>query len=124
MEKKAVKQLGTPSGVPQTKRLSALEAIAEILGELTGKSLGPNADLRACLEIMVHGDLKDSERLQAWLALLKYTRAQLKSVEHSGTITEVQVALSPKEIESILHADPFSKAVSVDPLGLGHDTEV
>lgn len=110
-----------PPGQPKEKRRTSIEAVRDILHELTGKDLGPDADLRAVLELLVFGDLKDGERLQAYTALLKYTRAQLKAVEHSGTVTEVQVALTPKEVEAILYADPFSKAVDVTPREIPSD---
>lgn len=104
---------GPQAGVPQLRRRSTLEAVSEILRELIGKDLGPDADIRMLMDLLVNGDLKDSERAAGWAALMKYTRAQLKAVEHSGTVTEVQVQLSPDDIKGIIAADPFKAAIEV-----------
>ena len=111
------------AGIPQKARRAAIDAIRETLQELTGKDFGPDADLRIVLELLVHGDLKDGERLQAWTQLLKYTRAQLKAVELNATVKAVEVQLTPKEVEAILHSDPFAKPVELQPREIAHDPD-
>ena len=113
-DKRALGLGGPKPGVPALKKQrSALEAVRDIIQELTGKDLGPDADLKMFMELLINGDLTNESRLSGWTALMKYTRAQLKAVEHSGTVTEVQVQLSPDDIKGIIAADPFKSAIEV-----------
>jgi hypothetical protein len=66
------------------------------------------------LSLLVDPDLSKETKLQGWLHLLRYTRPTFKSIEHSGTVIEAQVQLSPKEIEAIMAGDPFSKAKEIE----------
>jgi len=107
------RKAGTAVGVPYGKRRSSLEALKDIVHDLTGKDYGPDVDLRLVMELILLGDVTQEAKLSALTSLLKYTRAQLKAVEHSGAVLNLQTELAPKEIEAILARDPFLTATPV-----------
>lgn len=100
-------------GQPQARRRTSLDALQDIVHDLTGKDYGPDVDLRLVMELILLGDVTQEAKLSALTSLLKYTRAQLKAVEHSGAVLNLQTELAPKEIEAILARDPFLTAVPV-----------
>jgi hypothetical protein len=63
--------------------------------------------------LLTTGELQDNERLMAWLKLLEFIKPKLKAVDHSGTVSQVQVQLSHSDIKEILARDPFTAAKPV-----------
>lgn len=93
---------------------TALEALRDGMTKLfPDRSFEDGFDIEELLRLIYFGDLKDHERVQALLQVLKYTRPQLKQVDHTGTVARINADLSPKEIEDILAADPFRRAIEV-----------
>lgn len=69
--------------------------------------------LEHALSTILRGDMKDAERGSLILALMKFLYPTLKSVDHTGSVSQVQVQLTHKEIEEILKNDPFRKAKDI-----------
>lgn len=78
-----------------------------------GEKFRKSMVLEHTLHTVLYGDMKDNERASLLLTLMKFLYPTLKAVDHTGTVSQVQVQLTHKEIEEILKNDPFRKARSV-----------
>lgn len=106
---------GKPTGsIPAGRRLTAHESLIHSLRTLfPDREWDESSDILELLRLIYFGDMKDSERAQALIAIMKFTRPTLRSTEFTANVTEVQVQLSPDDIKGIIAADPFKAAIEV-----------
>jgi hypothetical protein len=57
--------------------------------------------LEHALHTIIRGEMSDKERADAMLAMMKFLYPTLKAVDHTGSVTQVNVQLTHEQIASI-----------------------
>lgn len=106
-----------PGKVPGTPEKSHYSFQAGL--EAAWKKVCPDEPYRpsVILETFIHNlldpEVNPDKRADLCLALMRFMYPTLKAIDHTGTVAQVKVELSHKDIDSILKADPFLGAKEV-----------
>ena len=106
--------IGRPAGSILPKHTSFAQALEAAWQKINpGEPYRPSVILETFIHSLLDGEVSPEKRAELCLALMRFMYPTLKSVDHTGTVAQVKVELTPREINEILTADPFLSAKPV-----------
>lgn len=109
-------QVGRPSGSILPKHTTFAAALERAWQKINpDEPYRPSVILETFIHNLLDAEVSPEKRAELCLALMRFMYPTLKSVDHTGTVAQVKVELSPREITDILTADPFLTAKPILP---------
>lgn len=106
--------VGRPTGSILPKHATFREGLEEAWNKIfPGEAYRPSVILELFIHSVTDKEILPDKRAELLLALMRFMYPTLKAVDHTGTVAQVKVELTPKEITEILTADPFLKAQAI-----------
>lgn len=106
---------GKPAGSIEPRHTSFAAALEEAWKRISpGEPYRPSVILETFIHNLMDPTVEPDRRADLCLALMKFMYPTLKAVDHTGTVAQVKVELTHKEISDILKADPFLEAKPIE----------